>query len=129
MGSRALVYYFSTTIFAAIVGICCVLAIHPGDPSIKKNLAIDAENKQVSTVDAVLDLIRNLFPENLVEACIRYQATSYDLKADSGVKVLTPGENATTAAPIKVRKMVYKDGMNVLGVIGFCIVFGIIIGQ
>ena len=31
MGTRALVYYFATTIFAAIVGIICVLAIHPGE--------------------------------------------------------------------------------------------------
>ncbi len=58
MGSRALLYYFSTTIFAAIVGIACVLIIHPGDPSIKEKIGEGAENTQVSTIDAFLDLIR-----------------------------------------------------------------------
>lgn len=60
MGSRALLYYFSTTIFAAIVGIVCVLSIHPGDPSIKRDLGTGAENTKVSTLDAFLDLIRSL---------------------------------------------------------------------
>ena len=58
MGSRALVYYFSTTIMAAIVGIVCVLVIHPGNPDIKKNFSSGAEEKQVATLDAFLDLIR-----------------------------------------------------------------------
>ncbi len=58
MGSRALLYYFSTTIFAAIVGIICVLSIHPGNPSIKGELGQGAETAQVSTLDAFLDLIR-----------------------------------------------------------------------
>ena len=58
MGSRALIYYFSTTICAAIVGIICVLVIHPGDPSIKGELGTGAENKRVSSLNAVLDLIR-----------------------------------------------------------------------
>ena len=58
MGSRALLYYFTTTICAAIIGIGCVLSVHPGDPSIKGELGSGAEDKKVSTIDAFLDLIR-----------------------------------------------------------------------
>ena len=58
MGSRALLYYFTTTICAAIIGIGCVLSVHPGDPSIKGELGSGAENTKVSTIDAFLDLIR-----------------------------------------------------------------------
>lgn len=36
MGSRAIIYYFATTMLAAVLGIALVLLIHPGDPSIKE---------------------------------------------------------------------------------------------
>ncbi|ELT91366.1 hypothetical protein CAPTEDRAFT_224146 [Capitella teleta] len=152
MGSRALIYYFSTTILAAIVGIFCVLAIHPGDPSIKGELGSGASSEKVSSADAILDLIRNLFPENLVEACFRHQGTVYvpkeisivpptvapsnstaTMAATTMASVVTEGLNATNvtgaAVSATTRKLAYKDGMNVLGIIGFCIMFGIIIGQ
>ena len=58
MGTRAMVYYFTTTIAAAIVGICCVLAVHPGDPSIKEDVGSGSETTTVSALDAFLDLIR-----------------------------------------------------------------------
>jgi solute carrier family 1 (high affinity glutamate transporter) protein 2 len=35
MGSRAIIYYFATTMLAAVLGIVLVLVIHPGDPAIK----------------------------------------------------------------------------------------------
>lgn len=58
MGSRALVYYFATTILAAIVGIIMVITIHPGNPNIKEGVSLVKEEKQVTTLDAFLDLIR-----------------------------------------------------------------------
>lgn len=58
MGSVALVYYFATTVIAAITGIIMVLAIHPGDPSIKENVGEGTEQRNVSTLDTFLDLIR-----------------------------------------------------------------------
>jgi len=58
MGSRALVYYFTTTIVAAMIGITCVLLIKPGSKSIKEVLGDGGESTVVSTVDAFLDLIR-----------------------------------------------------------------------
>ena len=38
MGSRAIFYYFATTILAAILGIILVTLIHPGNPEIKSNV-------------------------------------------------------------------------------------------
>jgi len=151
MGSHALVYYFSTTILAAIVGIICVVTIHPGDPSIKGELGSGTENAEVSTLDAFLDLIRNLFPENLVQACFQQVQTVYKEKeklinpptesptTDNVTEMFTTVAAITTAAvnessnetvkPEMERSLEFKDGMNVLGVIGFCIAFGIMIGQ
>ena len=59
MGSHALIYYFSTTILAAFVGIICVLAIHPGDPAIKEEIGSGTSKAKVSTLDAFMDLIRS----------------------------------------------------------------------
>lgn len=59
MGSIALLYYIVTTILAAIVGIFMVLVIHPGDPSIKTHVEGGSTDTKVSTLDAILDIIRS----------------------------------------------------------------------
>uniref|UniRef100_A0A8D0BJZ6 Amino acid transporter n=1 Tax=Salvator merianae TaxID=96440 RepID=A0A8D0BJZ6_SALMN len=71
MGTRAMVYYMSTTVVAAILGVILVLSIHPGNPKLKKSPSVVIRNEEVSSLDAFLDLIRNLFPENLVQACFQ----------------------------------------------------------
>lgn len=63
MGTRALVYYFTTTVIASIIGIVLVVAIHPGDPSIRDDLGEGTQQKnKISTLDSFLDIIRNFFP-------------------------------------------------------------------
>ena len=72
MGSRAMVYYMSTTVIAAILGVILVLGIHPGNPKLRGAPKASApKNQEVNSLDAFLDLLRNLFPENLVQACIQ----------------------------------------------------------
>lgn len=66
-----MVYYMSTTIIAAVLGVILVLVIHPGNPKLKENLGEGEKNDEVSSLDAFFDLIRNLFPENLVQACFQ----------------------------------------------------------
>ncbi|KAF5906580.1 inactive serine protease PAMR1-like isoform X1, partial [Clarias magur] len=71
LGTRAMVYYMSTTIIAAVLGVLLVLAIHPGHPKLKTHLGEGKKNEDVSSLDAFFDLVRNLFPENLVQACFQ----------------------------------------------------------
>lgn len=71
LGTRAMVYYMSTTVIAAVLGVILVLLIHPGNPKLRANLGQGKKNDEVSSVDAFFDLIRNLFPENLVQACFQ----------------------------------------------------------
>ncbi|KAL6426490.1 hypothetical protein ACFW04_009143 [Cataglyphis niger] len=125
IGVRALTYYSITTILAAIVGIAMVLMIHPGDPRIKTTVAavVKAEEAKVSTVDAILDIIRNMVPENLVQACFQQVQTSYVKK-----KVVVIG-NLNQSEYILEPTLVYKDGTNVMGMIVFCIIFGVLAGQ
>nr|CAD7413431.1 unnamed protein product [Timema poppensis] len=77
MGMRALIYYITTTVLAAIVGILMVLMIHPGDPRIKTQVEGASTRQDVSTLDAILDIVRNLFPDNLMQACFQQVQTTY----------------------------------------------------
>ena len=55
MGRRAILYYFSTTILAVILGLVLVVVIHPGKT--KEGLS-SQQQQHVNTLDAFLDLIR-----------------------------------------------------------------------
>ncbi|XP_014912331.1 solute carrier family 1 member 9 [Poecilia latipinna] len=123
MGSRAMVYYMSTTVIAAILGVILVLGIHPGNPKLRSSATSSStKNQEVSSLDAFLDLIRNLFPENLVQAC--FQQVQTVLK-----QVTVTAPNQTEPVVVNRKKLEYKWGMNVLGLIGFFITFGICMGR
>ncbi|XP_049326936.1 excitatory amino acid transporter 2-like [Astyanax mexicanus] len=134
LGTRAMVYYMTTTIIAAVLGVILVLAIHPGNPKLKANLGEGKKNDEVSSLDAFFDLIRNLFPENLVQACFQQIQT-----VSSKVEIAPPppphpnrfGRNTTKGAAkyIVKKTLQFKSGMNVLGLIGFFVAFGIIMGK
>ncbi|XP_064843701.1 excitatory amino acid transporter 2-like [Oncorhynchus masou masou] len=123
LGTRAMVYYMSTTVIAAALGVILVLLIHPGNPKLKSNLGPGKKNDDVSSLDAFFDLIRNLFPENLVQACFQQIQT-----VTTKVPVPTNRTRGPPQFTIK-RGLQYKSGMNVLGLIGFFVAFGIIMGK
>uniref|UniRef100_W5LZP6 Amino acid transporter n=2 Tax=Lepisosteus oculatus TaxID=7918 RepID=W5LZP6_LEPOC len=141
LGTRAMVYYMSTTIIAAVLGVILVLLIHPGNPKLKARLGEGNKNDEVSSLDAFFDLIRNLFPENLVQAC--FQQIQTVAKKVPVVPDYSDEENTNstmddllvnaTVAPETVymtkKALEFKGGMNVLGLIGFFIAFGICMGK
>ncbi|XP_047283397.1 excitatory amino acid transporter 2 isoform X7 [Homo sapiens] len=143
LGTRAMVYYMSTTIIAAVLGVILVLAIHPGNPKLKKQLGPGKKNDEVSSLDAFLDLIRNLFPENLVQACFQQIQTVTkkvlvapppDEEANATSAVVSLLNETVTEVPEETKMVIkkgleFKDGMNVLGLIGFFIAFGIAMGK
>ncbi|XP_019749628.1 excitatory amino acid transporter 2 isoform X2 [Hippocampus comes] len=136
LGTRAMVYYMSTTVIAAILGVILVLVIHPGNPKLKENLGEGEKNDDVSSLDAFFDLIRNLFPENLVQACFQQIQTvtkkvevvvEEDVNATAMEGLLA---NITKEPQFAIKKSLqFKSGMNVLGLIGFFIAFGICMGK
>ncbi|XP_017884343.1 excitatory amino acid transporter-like [Ceratina calcarata] len=124
IGLRALIYYTATTILAAVIGIVMVLMIHPGDPRIKSTVsAPKAEITKISTLDAILDIIRNMVPENLVQACFQQAQTTYVTK-----DVVVIG-STNRSNQILEPTLIYRDGTNVMGIIMFCITFGLLAGQ
>ena len=59
MGTRALAFYVLTTLIATITGICMALIIRPGRQKINKGSnAAKNSNQQLTTLDALLDIIR-----------------------------------------------------------------------
>lgn len=138
IGLRAVMYYFCTTIIAVILGIVLVVTIKPGVTQEMADIDRTGSTPEVSTVDAMLDLIRNMFPENLVQACFQQYKTERE-----EVQSATDSQRNTTEDPVttimttvsqnktKEYKIVgsYTDGINVLGLIIFCLVFGLVIGK
>ncbi|XP_022704675.1 excitatory amino acid transporter 3-like isoform X2 [Varroa jacobsoni] len=117
IGFRAVTYYFSTTLIAIILGIVLVITIQPGagDTDIE---ASKTSARLVTTADTLMDLIRNAFPPNIIEACINQFST-----------IVIEPENATGSMYDWDFKTVKDSGTNVLGLIVFCIALGTIIGR
>ncbi|XP_073691729.1 excitatory amino acid transporter 3 [Garra rufa] len=141
IGLRAVVYYLSTTIIAVILGIVLVTTIKPGGSQSADSIERAGSTPNVTTVDTLLDLIRNMFPENLVQACFQQYKTQRKEIEPSKTSIST--SNTTTFPPLttiistvaqnltKDYKIVgsYSDGINVLGLIVFCVTFGLVIGK
>ena len=66
MGARGVLYYMSTTIIAVILGIILVTTIQPGKGAepVKGNQI----ERNITTEDTLMDLVRNLFPPNIIQA-------------------------------------------------------------
>ncbi|XP_004080119.2 excitatory amino acid transporter 3 [Oryzias latipes] len=138
IGLRAVTYYLSTTIIAVILGIILVMTIKPGVSQEPEEIDRSGTTPNVTTADTLLDLLRNMFPENLVQACFQ----QYKTKRQEIEPVKGP-DNMTTAAPLTTTIMAvvknitkeyqitgsYSDGINVLGLIVFCVAFGLVIGK
>jgi len=122
IGLHALTYFMSTTFIAVVLGIFLVLAIKPGQIT-----NFEGENgelptdRQVSTIDTFLDLIRNLVPGNLIATTFRGSKTEL-----SYVNVTDDLNNTVIEAH---RKLVKTDGPNTLGLISFAMFFGVMISS
>uniref|UniRef100_A0A2K5KXY9 Amino acid transporter n=2 Tax=Cercopithecinae TaxID=9528 RepID=A0A2K5KXY9_CERAT len=157
MGMRAAVYYMVTTIIAVFIGILMVTIIHPGKGS-KEGLHREGRIETIPTADAFMDLIRNMFPPNLVEACFKQFKTQYSTRVvtrtivrtengselgasmpppfsvDNGTSLL---ENVTRALGTLQEVLSFEEtvpvpgsanGINALGLVVFSVAFGLVIG-
>ncbi|XP_045110363.1 excitatory amino acid transporter-like isoform X2 [Portunus trituberculatus] len=147
MGSRALCYYFSTTILAAALGITMVTSIHPGDPSIlvgeSQQTLKEKSEEEPQVLDALLDIVRNMFPDNLVMASFSSTKTVYkevhvapkvnetlELLNDTMRSLLNDTTLNDTSPQTKYeRSLTSSEGTNVMGMIVFCVAFGSLIGR
>ncbi|UJR15489.1 hypothetical protein I4U23_002432 [Adineta vaga] len=125
LGFYALTYYLCTTILAAVLGILLVQAIRPGERGNKAQvrtelLGEDPKADHVTTLDAIFDLFRNMFAENIIQAALEQVKTTRDY---STVRL---NDSNVTKVKFSTR---YVSGTNFLGLITFCCAFGIAIGR
>ncbi|XP_043283245.1 excitatory amino acid transporter 1-like [Venturia canescens] len=118
IGARAITYYMVTTVSAVILGIILVVVIHPGRGD-STGMKEQGNARNVSTTDTLMDLVRNMFPPNLVQACISQYRT-----------VLTKQKN-NTSDDILTWEISGEDtsGLNILGLVVFATVLGITLGK
>ena len=122
IGSRAVWYYLLTTFLAITLGIVLVMIIHPGQPVEVTNNSTASlrshEKHLITTPDTVLDLVRNLVPTNLVEACTHSYSTE-----------LVPRDgNWTDLYQLKIGQKM-NPSTNILGLVSFSLLLGIILGS
>ncbi|XP_036612542.1 excitatory amino acid transporter 5 isoform X2 [Trichosurus vulpecula] len=151
LGILTVAYYLWTTFVAVIVGIIMVSIIHPGGAA-QKETTSQSGKPIMSSADALLDLIRNMFPANLVEATFKQYRTKttpmvksnkamaseatpqriliYGVQEENGSQVQNFALDLTPPPEV-----VYKsepgtsDGMNVLGIVIFSATMGIMLGR
>lgn len=149
MGMRAVVYYMVTTLIAVFIGIVIVIIIQPGKGSRDSPVATGGNIEPVQATDAFLDLIRNMFPPNLVEACFKQYKTVYkktvhtrnvtltlnltnslnvtdsDLSMNLSRVLHTIQETVEEIVPVSGS----SGGVNALGLVVFSMCFGLVIGN
>ncbi|KAB5581608.1 hypothetical protein PHYPO_G00177740 [Pangasianodon hypophthalmus] len=121
LGGIAVSYFLVTTLIASSIGVALAFLIKPGVGAGALNtnsLALESVSNNKETADSFLDLARNLFPANLVAAAFRSYVTDYKMIA---VGNTTNGTLLYQKVPVGTE----ADGMNILGLVLFAMVFGV----
>uniref|UniRef100_A0A674C6M4 Amino acid transporter n=2 Tax=Salmo trutta TaxID=8032 RepID=A0A674C6M4_SALTR len=120
IGLRAVVYYLTTTIIAVLLGIALVITIKPGVSQKAENIDRTEVTQNVNTVDTLLDLYKTM----------RKELEPSKVKENTTTTMFPP--LFTTVMNITKDYIIvgsYSDGLNVLGLIVFCVAFGLVIGK
>ncbi|KAJ4942691.1 hypothetical protein JOQ06_005208 [Pogonophryne albipinna] len=149
MGMRAVAYYMVTTLIAVFIGIVIVVIIQPGRGNRDSPVSKSGNIEPIQATDAFLDLIRNMFPPNLVEACFLQYKTVYkktvhirnvtvslnlteslnftesDLNVNLSRVLHTIQETVVETVPMSGS----SSGVNALGLVVFSMCFGLVIGS
>ncbi|KAI1714773.1 sodium:dicarboxylate symporter family domain-containing protein [Ditylenchus destructor] len=145
IGGLTVLYYMTTTFLSTFTGIILVSSIHPGDPTLIHSLGEGTlDDTALSTLDTFLDQIRNMFPENIVQATFQQVQTNYVPVKPRVVprpsmanttatpetyvsQVITTGSHVNESAMNMKPILEYTNEVNVLGLIVFCTGFGVIL--
>ncbi|XP_021703849.1 excitatory amino acid transporter isoform X1 [Aedes aegypti] len=136
---RTFAYFALTSLLNAILGTTLVLLIHPGDPRMHEAMVEYSVSggKTVSLMDSILDLGRNIFPDNIFQAALQQAHTVYVPRSNAINGSVLPVVNAKPTAHNTfswddedelIRIVEYRPGTNTLGIVFFCLVFGTLLG-
>uniref|UniRef100_A0A8C9T5P7 Amino acid transporter n=1 Tax=Scleropages formosus TaxID=113540 RepID=A0A8C9T5P7_SCLFO len=147
MGLLTVTYYLWTTFIAVVVGIILVIIIQPGSGMEMEGSRLGG-GPIMTSADALLDLIRNMVPSNLIEATFQQYKTDLIPERKIVPKTLdpsfvyvvpderNPGDGRSvflelTPAPEIIYKGVQGSSkqMNVLGIVIFSATMGLLLGR
>ncbi|XP_068796814.1 neutral amino acid transporter A [Struthio camelus] len=121
LGGIALAYFLGTTLLAAGLAVALGFVVRPGAGAAALSPPAaalpGAALSSKKTVDSFLDLVRNLFPANLVAAAFQTYATDYKIL----VRNTTSGNVTLEEIPVGTE----IEGMNILGLVLFALVLGV----
>ncbi|KAG5328895.1 EAA3 protein, partial [Acromyrmex heyeri] len=119
IGFMALCYYLTTTTIGITLCVVLVQTIRPGELlRDEQTISTPTSTKTFVTVDTILDMFRNLIPENLVHACMYQYQTVLEQPANASVPI--------EEWPITSE---YVAGTNVLGLVFYSLLIGLAIGK
>ncbi|KAL7855075.1 hypothetical protein SRHO_G00172650 [Serrasalmus rhombeus] len=146
MGVLTVTYYLWTTFIAVVVGIVLVLIIKPGYGTEMEGNRLGG-GPVMTSADALLDLVRNMIPSNLIEATFQQYKTDLIpiIKTQVTTKqpsflYLMPDEENPKGRTVLLEltpppDMHYKtipgssQQMNVLGIVIFSATMGLLLGK
>ncbi|XP_025079693.1 LOW QUALITY PROTEIN: excitatory amino acid transporter-like [Pomacea canaliculata] len=124
----AFAYIVSTNVIACAVAIFLCLVIKPGVGQLSVS-ANTAEQEPMETQDIFADLLRNIFPDNMMEATFRKSQTMYRKNSEVVERNTTNGTSIVSSLIALSKYSGKADGINVLGLIVICTVVGIAMNQ
>ncbi|XP_057697409.1 excitatory amino acid transporter 5 [Corythoichthys intestinalis] len=146
MGVLTVTYYLWTTFMAVVVGIVLVVIIKPGVGTEMESNRLGG-GPVMTSADALLDLIRNMVPSNLIEATFQQYKTDLVPILKVPTRTVTPnfvyvvpGESDGKARTVLLEltpapEVTYKTSpgssqqMNVLGIVIFSATMGLLLGR
>ncbi|XP_071099647.1 excitatory amino acid transporter-like [Haliotis cracherodii] len=119
----SLFYIITTNAIPALVSIAITIAIKPGNGVDLTSGSEKTITQIMETQDIFADLIRNLFPDNIVTACFKQAQTKY-LVTEKVVMVNESGDIINNTVVDVVKTVGSAESTNVLGLVICCMIFG-----
>ncbi|KAI4822289.1 hypothetical protein KUCAC02_007843 [Chaenocephalus aceratus] len=121
---RAAVYFVGTTIISVSIGLLLVLTVQPGAAhTVEKE---ETEQETFSTIDALLDLVRNLLPKSIIQACYQQYKTK---KLQYVVYTMEPNSSVQTNTTMVRLEGHSVEGVNTLGLITCSFFLGVTLNK
>ncbi|XP_068196398.1 excitatory amino acid transporter 1-like [Antennarius striatus] len=118
IGIRAFFYYGVTSFMSVFTGIILVVLIKPGNVPTKTTTVSVDEAQAVQPGDVFLDLIRNMFPANMVTMFFQEYKTVYSKNTSADAINLTKTDDKMPLGST-------IESPNILGLLIVCIAFGL----
>ncbi|XP_060066441.1 putative sodium-dependent excitatory amino acid transporter glt-3 isoform X2 [Ylistrum balloti] len=123
-----LVYTLVCNFVPSVIGCLLCIAVGPGN-AVKEKFTTEKHQSNhgttMDTSDVLADLLRNFFPDNIVEATFLQTQTTYNLEKTSQLEMML---NETSLKDTRLRHMKTVRSPNILGLVMICTLFGIASG-